>query len=368
MHIRGKRFVFRSLRVAAWAVLVLAPVAASAQPFGLWTSFAGNGTVGATNGTLGPTDGYLGIPNSPALNPTSAITIEAWVQVNLPFAGDNCRSIVGKGFETSYWLGICGNQLRSYISGTSSVYTSGPAVLGGPWVHVAVTSDGVTRSHYIDGELVGTASESGPPAGNSDPLEIGGDADWEYSLNGNINEVRLWNVARTQAEIQSTINVPLRAPQPGLVAVWSMGNANDALGTYNGSFVGHVPPNPGPPAKSNCGSSGGELLCLQTTFQVTAGYRISGPGTAPTAASIVNTANVGSGIFWFNNPNDWQIMVKVLDGCAINGQWWVFSAATTNLFYELSVVQVLDGQPKLYFNYPGPPAPAVTDTAAFPCS
>ena len=30
-------------------------------------------------------------------------------------------------------------------------------------------------------------------------------------------------------------------------------------------------------------------------------------------------------------------MAKVLNGCSINNQWWVFSAATTNVFYQLYV-------------------------------
>jgi len=60
-------------------------------------------------------------------------------------------------------------------------------------------------------------------------------------------------------------------------------------------------------------------------------------------------------------------MVKVIDGCALNNRWWVFTAATTNVYYQLNVTDVQNGQPKIYFNYPGPPAPAVTDTNAFPC-
>jgi hypothetical protein len=45
----------------------------------------------------------------------------------------------------------------------------------------------------------------------------------------------------------------------------------------------------------------------------------------------------------------------------------VFSAATTNVYYQMNVTDVQSGQRKIYFNYPGPPAPAVTDTDAFPC-
>ena len=44
------------------------------------------------------------------------------------------------------------------------------------------------------------------------------------------------------------------------------------------------------------------------------------------------------------------------------GAW---AAATTNVFYRLEVLNVRGGANRIYFNYPGPPAPAMTDTAAF---
>jgi hypothetical protein len=354
----------RRILVTACLVLMLGlPAALSAQPFGLWTAFAGDGTLDSSNG-------HLEIPDSPALNPTSAITIEAWVSMSVPSANQSCRSIVGKDYTQSYWVGMCNSGshavLRSYVRGTSSIKDSG-VIPNGPWVHIAVTSDGTTRNHYIDGELVGTFAETGPPTGSSSPLEIGGDAHWAYSPNGLVNEVRLWNVARTQDEIRAAINVPLRSAEPGLVAVWPMFVASDALGAHNGSFVGHLPPVLGPPATSNCGASTTSALCLQTKFSINATWRTGPPGTGTTGNASVVVAGPGSGIFWFFDASNWEVMAKVINGCALNNRWWLFSAATTNVFYQMNVTDVQSGQTKIYFNYPGPPAPAVTDTAAFPC-
>ncbi|HEY6321153.1 MAG TPA: LamG domain-containing protein [Thermoanaerobaculia bacterium] len=352
------------IRVAACLALLLGvPAVLSAQPFGLWTAFAGNGTAGASNG-------WLQIPDSPALNPTSAITIEAWVLINEPFANAPCRSIVGKDYTHAYWVGACrtgsgGATLRSYVRGTASLIDGG-VIPNGTWINIAVTSDGATRKHYIDGELVATHSETGPPTGSTSPLQIGGDASYEFSPNGLVNEVRLWNVARTQDQIRAAINVPLRSAQPGLVAVWPMFVATDALGVHNGSFAGNIPPILGPPAESNCGASGASALCLQGHFLVTATFRTGPPGSASGNAGVA-VASPDSGIFWFFAPSTWEVMVKVIDGCALNNHWWVFTAATTNVYYQLNVTDVQNGQPKIYFNYPGPPAPAVTDTSAFPC-
>ena len=59
-------------------------------------------------------------------------------------------------------------------------------------------------------------------------------------------------------------------------------------------------------------------------------------------------------------------MVKAIDGCPLNNRYWLFTAATTNVFFRMAVYDIHAGSQKIFFNYPGPPAPAVvTDTSAF---
>lgn len=72
-----------------------------------------------------------------------------------------------------------------------------------------------------------------------------------------------------------------------------------------------------------------------------------------------------SGLLWFFGPENWEIMVKVLDGCQNNGHYWVFAAATTDVEYTLRVTDVLTGDVREYLNPLGHSSPAVTDTAAF---
>ena len=82
---------------------------------------------------------------------------------------------------------------------------------------------------------------------------------------------------------------------------------------------------------------------------------------------MVPGAGDGSGLFWFFAPDNWELMVKVLDGCAANGSHWVFSAATTNVAYRLTVT---DTQAEVTWSHDNPlgrTAPAVTDTTALPC-
>lgn len=79
-------------------------------------------------------------------------------------------------------------------------------------------------------------------------------------------------------------------------------------------------------------------------------------------------------LFWFFAPHNWELQVKVLDGCVVNGHFWVFFAATTNVEFELQVFGrgiSNFGNPalqKTYVNPQGQRADAVTDTTAFPCS
>ena len=60
-----------------------------------------------------------------------------------------------------------------------------------------------------------------------------------------------------------------------------------------------------------------------------------------------------------------EVLVKVLDGCAINHRFWVFAATTTNVAYVLRVTDTETGQVREYENPLGKPADAITDTAAF---
>jgi hypothetical protein len=342
----------------AVAALALTAPAAEAQPFVSWADFPG-----------APTHSYVNIPHHPALNPTGAFTFEAWVKIANNVTGEDCRTIAGKNFLQAWWFGQCNVSgqptLRSYLKGGASARNGG-IIPRNVWTHVAVTFDGANRRHYINGELAATFAESGPLSTSTANVRIASDVSWQFSPNGEIDEVRLWNVARSTSQIRSTINVALTTPQPGLVSVWALnGNTGDAVGPHDGSPVGTIFA-ANFPAVANClGFADANTLCLNNRFLVNTFWRTS-PAAQPVdgqAGVAVNTTN--SGIFWFFSPDNWEVMVKALNGCGLNDRFWIFSAATTNVFYRMEVLDVAGARQKIYFNYPGPPAPAVTDTSAF---
>ena len=83
------------------------------------------------------------------------------------------------------------------------------------------------------------------------------------------------------------------------------------------------------------------------------------------AAKVVLAGTNDSGLFWFFDRNNWEVLVKVLNACAIDGRVWVFGASTTDLGYRVVVTDTVTGSAREYRNAPGEPADAITDWTAF---
>jgi len=72
-----------------------------------------------------------------------------------------------------------------------------------------------------------------------------------------------------------------------------------------------------------------------------------------------------AGLFWFFNEENLEMLIKMLDGCDVNGHFWVFFAATTNVELTVTVVDTETGKRHEYHNDLGHAADPVLDTAAF---
>ncbi|HYN20791.1 MAG TPA: LamG domain-containing protein [Thermoanaerobaculia bacterium] len=332
---------------------------AQAQPFDAFLVLTGK-----------PTHGFVRVPANAALNPAGNFTFEAWVAITNDPTGEDCRSIAGKNYLQAWWIGLCRvagrPTLRSYLRGGASLRNGGE-IEPNRWTHVAVVFNGTHRLHYINGELAASFAETGALTPSLSDMRIGSDVSWQFTPAGSIDEVRLWNVARTQAQIRAEMDNEITAAQAGLIGVWALdGNANDVIGPHDGSVQGAGIGFLTFPVAFSCGVSTASTLCLQDRFSITSRWRTNpAPGSITDGQSQVVGADSGSGIFWFFAPNNWEIMVKALNGCGLNNRFWIFSAATTNVFYRMEVLDVRGGAQRIYFNYPGPPAPAVTDVNAF---
>ena len=108
-----------------------------------------------------------------------------------------------------------------------------------------------------------------------------------------------------------------------------------------------------------------ETLCLQRSryaVQVDSWTREGKSGPA----SVVHRGTDDSGLFTFFDRSNWEVLIKVLDGCALNGSVWVFGASTTDLGYSIRVRDTVTGAVQEYRNEPGQAASAITDGVAFP--
>jgi hypothetical protein len=105
-------------------------------------------------------------------------------------------------------------------------------------------------------------------------------------------------------------------------------------------------------------------LCLgNRRFQVTVNWRDFRGRTGD--GRVVPGANETSGTFWFFSPDNWELLVKVLDGCSYNGHLWLFAAGATNVELTLTVTDIHTGAVRAYSNPLGAAASAITDTSAF---
>jgi streptogramin lyase len=99
-------------------------------------------------------------------------------------------------------------------------------------------------------------------------------------------------------------------------------------------------------------------------YQATATWQSStASGEAHPVALTADT-----GYFWFSDPANVELVVKLLDGCAINASRWVFAAGLTDLNVVLTVTDSQTQQSRIYTNPRGTAYLPIQDTAAFPCS
>jgi photosystem II stability/assembly factor-like uncharacterized protein len=108
--------------------------------------------------------------------------------------------------------------------------------------------------------------------------------------------------------------------------------------------------------------SGSQTLCLNA-HRFSAGVVWRDPSQNVGSGQALSITD-NSGAFWFFDPTNLELVVKVLDGRSVNGKYWVFYGSLTNVEFTLTVTDTLTGAVKTYFNPQGQLASAA-DTSAF---
>ncbi len=168
---------------------------------------------------------YCVVPHYPELDFTNEFTIEAWVY---PYSHNSFARIVDKTESTcclQYNLllndGRVGIDIGRQTNTFSRVNASSPISLS-EWHHVALTySSGIVK-YYVDG--VYTESDAvviDQLLPFTTELNFGRRKQYdEFYFNGVMDEIRMWNVARSDAEILTHHNKYLSGSESGLVGYW----------------------------------------------------------------------------------------------------------------------------------------------------
>ena len=195
---------------------------------------------------------------------------------------------------------------------------------------------------------------------------------------------RLWVFAAATTDVEYTLRVtdtvaggireytnPLGTASPAITdtaafATCPAGSAVEQpiLGTVPASSIsGVVKSSVDIDAKGLCIPSDVDLCLNDDRFLVEVEWR--DPAGNRGSGRVVPVDSRDSGLLWFFSENNWEMLVKVLDGCRVNDRYWVFAAATTDVEYTLRVTDLDSGEVQEYVNPLGTASPAITDTSAF---
>lgn len=182
------------------------------------------------------------------IHTTLEFTIEAWVRLDDPddeaffaIAGSTTRR-AERGFFFGYEnrpaagsqqlrMGVVRNTFPDYAL---QAFGDGSDLADGEWHHVAVVADGAGLvMFYVDGSVVTSTIDAYNGNGDGEPtrdlqigdihsVEIAGD----FFLSGGIDDVRIWDVARSASEIAAARTQHL-GPQSGLVGCWRFDEIRD---------------------------------------------------------------------------------------------------------------------------------------------
>lgn len=129
-----------------------------------------------------------------------------------------------------------------FRAGGAIIIASTTLILPNVWTHLAVTYQGTVANFYVNGNLSQSVAMAGTLGSSTGEMRIGrGNND---PGSGNIEELRLWSVVRTQAQIDS--NRCRKFPSTfsssaGLKALWHLDSALvDSVSGYNGTALGNV--------------------------------------------------------------------------------------------------------------------------------
>lgn len=112
----------------------------------------------------------------------------------------------------------------------------------------------------------------------------------------------------------------------------------------------------------SCFSNSTSLCLAGGRFRVNVGWQALNLGTSGAGQAVPLTGDTG--YFWFFSSSNVELVIKLIDGRAVNNHFWVFYGALTDVQYLITVTDTVTGTVKLYSGVSGTQT-ARNDTSAF---
>lgn len=264
------------------------------SPVYVSTNAGGNAlNLGANNSSK-----YVSVPSN--LNSSftgNQVTIEGWF--NLTTAGGGNPMLIGEAFNGDGKITFCmyrnGQNINAgFFNGAWVQVTSSTAIPLNTWTHIAATYDQTAIRIYINGVLNASINATQALPTGSEVWYLGKRWDGTTEMfSGIMDELRIWNVARTQAQIQETMNSTVPTNSAGLRAYYKLDEttgaiASDATGNnFTGTVIGS--PTWQIPSTSVLGGPLGSSFLWSPNGETTPTINVTTSGTY----SVVVTSSAG---------------------------------------------------------------------------
>jgi len=204
---------------------------------------------------LAGSSSYLSAPNNNRYDfGTGDFTLQCWVKTTASGTVISRKSTNGGNGNGGFLLVIKSNGVIKLATdngfGYYEINTVVTSICDGKWHFLTGVRKSNALTIYLDGNAVSSTvgNNISPPinVNNNLPLYMGAVAQRQEQFNqftGQLDEVRIWNVALSQSQIQSQMNQPLTGSEPGLIGYYTFSsqNGNDSLPNgNNASPVGIV--------------------------------------------------------------------------------------------------------------------------------
>ena len=218
-------------------------------------------------------DDFVLVSSNPVFEVTTQVTMETWIN---PDASTNSRQIIiNKEGEYEVALDPNGHIQWAFANADPgwAWHDTGVVVPLHTWSHIAISYNNGVITTYLNGVAAEVYNGSGAIGDNHpalDELRIGGrsNAPAGQYFDGRINEVQVWNVARSGAEVLTDMAGGLTGGEAGLLGFWRF---NENSGTTANNLV----------LANDDGTLGGGLAGESPAW---AGYRINEDGSVNAAA------------------------------------------------------------------------------------